>query len=144
MGYQKRSPLLHQFLESCKNALFSVRVHAGERVIENKDPRVAHQGASQRRSLLLPAGKGDSSFANQGGISQRETGNFGGNAGGLSSLEDSFIRAVFHAKSNVFAQGLAEEIGVLRHKADGATQAYQRPFLNRAAIDQQAAARRFP
>src|SRR5581483_6969513 len=94
--------------------------------------------------LLLASGEGDPSFADEGGISHGETGDFRSYTGGIGGLEDCFVLTFFHAEGNVFAQRFAEEIRILRNKTDRTAQGSQRPFLNRSAVDQQVAARRFP
>src|SRR6266571_7051581 len=144
MGDQQRGPLLHQFFESSEDALLGIGINARESIVEDQDSRVAHQSPGQSRSLLLAAGKCDSSFADQRGISPGEARNFRGYAGRFSSFVDVFIGTVFHSESNVLAQWFAEEISVLRHEPNGAAQGGQRPFLNGATVDQQGAAGRFP
>src|SRR6266702_866362 len=144
MGDQQRGPLLHQFFESSEDALLGIGINARESVVEDQDSRVAHQSPGQSRSLLLASGKSDSSFPDQGGVSHGEAGDLGGYAGCFGGLKDSLIGTVFRTESDVLPQRFAEKISVLRHKTDGAAQGGERPFLDGAPVDQQAAARRFP
>src|SRR5712692_4439252 len=51
---------------------------------------------------------------------------------------------VRESEGDVAADGFAEQVGVLRDEADGLAQGGERPFADRAPIDQDRVVRRFP
>ena len=56
--------------------------------------------------------------------------------GGLGGAEDCFVRGRGHAEGDIFAQGLAEEEGLLRDEADVAAQGLQRVIAQLAAVEE--------
>ena len=51
--------------EIVKDLFLGVSVDGRERIVEDQDPRIAHNGTCDRRPLLLPAGKRDAAFADK-------------------------------------------------------------------------------
>jgi len=50
------SSSLHDFAQVIQNLIFGMRVHAGERVVENQNFRIANQSPGNRGALFLSAG----------------------------------------------------------------------------------------
>ena len=144
MRNQQGGSLLHQFSQFAQDTFLRIRVDAGKGIVKDQNARIANQSPGQSCSLLLSAGKRDSSFADHGGISHREAGDFRGDAGRFGGFEHIVIGEIFCTESDVLPQRLAEEIRILRNEADGAAQARERPFPDGLAIDQERAWRCFP
>ena len=53
---QNRGAAAHNPSQSGENFLLRLRVHTGERVIQNQDARVSNNSAGNGGALLLPAG----------------------------------------------------------------------------------------
>ena len=122
-----------------EDLVFGVSIHAGERVVENQDARVANDGPRDRCALLLPARKGDSAFTHHGLISFRKFFDVSGDVRRLGRGTHLFIGRIFFAERNVLAHGLAEQESFLRHKADLAAQRLDGILAHRLAVDQHAA-----
>ena len=68
-------------------------------------------------------------LADHGVVALRESRDFGGDAGDIGGFDDCFRRRHSSTPKAMFSRsGLAEEIGILRHEADGTAQ------VRRAAI----------
>src|SRR3954470_8473132 len=64
---------LHDLAQLLQDLLFGLRIHAGERVIENQYSWRADDGARDSRSLLLSPAQSDPALADHGLISLRES-----------------------------------------------------------------------
>ena len=102
----------------------------------DQDFRIAQDRARQGGALLLSAGEGDAALADHGFVARWEFGDFRRDAGGLRRIFDGVVCRGVHAKGDVLAHGLAEQIGILRHEADGPAQFGQGPVADGASIDQ--------
>ena len=56
-----------------QNAAFGLAINRAQRVIQQQNVRVAHQGARNGKPLSLPAGKGDAALADHGFPAALET-----------------------------------------------------------------------
>src|ERR1700747_939489 len=60
---QNGGAAVHDAAQASENALFGLRIDAGEGSVEDEDARVADDGAGDGRALLLSAGERDAAFA---------------------------------------------------------------------------------
>src|SRR5579863_6069203 len=108
--------------QSAENALLSVCIHAGERIVEDENRRAAQQCAGDGASLLLPAGKRDAALADHGLEPLRKLLELLADVRGLGSLKHFGLAGAGRTKGQVFAKCLAEQERLLRHHADIAAQ----------------------
>src|ERR1700722_5978148 len=112
--------------------------------MENQYSGIPHQRASDRGSLLLTAGQGDAPFTDDRLVLLREILDVSFEARNFGGFANAFGIVFRQAEGDIFAQRISEQIGVLRHVADGSPQCFQRPLTYRPPIDQQFSGRRFP
>src|SRR5882724_12817351 len=55
----------HHFTQVVKDCFFRVSIHAGKSVIQDENTRVAYDGARNRATLFLSAGKRDTALTDQ-------------------------------------------------------------------------------
>src|SRR6266446_498090 len=144
MRDQNRGAALHDSAQAVENALFGLRVDARERVVKDKDPRVADYGAGNGGALLLPAGESDAALADHGFVGFTEVLDVTVQAGNFGCFADALLVIFRQAEGDVPADGFAKQISVLRDEADGLTQSGERPFADGTAVDQDAVVGRFP
>src|SRR5215469_8569055 len=114
--YGRAAP--HDFAEVVQDAVFRVRVDTGESIVQDQKPRVAYQGTSDRRPLLLPARQGKTPFADDRVVTLGEALDIARDAGGLRNPPDIGIGRVFRTESDVLADRGAEEKRLLRYESD--------------------------
>src|SRR5579863_5345683 len=129
--------------QSAENALFSVCIHAGERIVEDKNRRAAQQCAGDGASLLLPAGERDAALADHGLKPLRKLLELLADVRGLGSLKHFGFAGAGRTKGEVFTKRLAEQERLLRHHADVAAQNGERIVAHGTAIDEEGAFGRF-
>ena len=117
-----RGAAAHDAAQAAENALFGLRIDARKRVVEDQDARIADDRAGQSGALFLAAGKRDTALADHGVVLRGEFLHVAVEAGDFGGFADAIEIASGHSEGDVFADGFAEEIGVLRHVADGAAQ----------------------
>src|SRR5260370_28887712 len=127
---------LHHLAQVVENFFFGVGINAGQRVVQNENPWVTHNGSGNRGSLLLAAGKGDTALSDHGFIFFDKTLDIRGNACRLSRRAHLIVSGVGYTKSDVVAHAGAEYKRPLPHKAPAAPQRSQGIFVHRPAITQ--------
>src|SRR5215207_4803744 len=65
MGNDQGGAILPHIAEVVKDPLFGVGVDGGKRVVKDQDPRIAHDGAGDRRALFLSARQRDAALADK-------------------------------------------------------------------------------
>ncbi len=130
-----RAPL-HHFAQMVENAFFGVGVHAGERVVQDHDARVANESARDGGALLLSARKGDAALADQGRVLVGEGLNVLGDAGAIGRGAHLFVGGTRRAKRDVLADGVGEQEGLLRDESEVAAQLVHRQLADGLAVDQ--------
>ena len=68
MGEDESRAALHQPVERGLDDRLVLRVHRGERFVEDQDRRVAQQRAGDGDALALPAGELDAPFSDDRGV----------------------------------------------------------------------------
>ena len=101
-----------------QNPFFGFGVDARKGVVKNQNARIAQNRAGQGGALFLPAGKGDAALADQGFEFQREAEATRRCLRFPPLRRPSSSAASGDAQGDIFAEGLAEQEGVLRHKTD--------------------------
>src|ERR1700686_5604846 len=102
--------------------VFGVSVDAGEGVIEDEDSGAAEKGAGDGGALLLASGERDAAFADSGVVAFGETfdvlRDVGGFGGGFDIVQLRLAIFFCYSEGDVFADGVAEEEGLLRDESD--------------------------
>ena len=115
--YQRRAAL-HQPVEGGLDDRLVLRVHRGERLVQDQDRRVAEQGAGNRDPLALPAGELDATLTDDRGVALRqprdELVRVRGARGRLDLLRGGFGLA----EAQVVLDAAVEQVGVLVHHRD--------------------------
>src|SRR5215469_7950970 len=127
---------LHDFTEVVQDAVFRVGVDTGESVVQDQNPRIAYQGTSDCRPLLLAARQRKTPFANDRVVALGEALDIARDAGGLRNAPDISMGCVFCTESDVLADRGAEEKRLLRYESDILSKDFQRKLADRPAIDQ--------
>src|SRR5713226_2254310 len=141
---QNGGAAVHDAAQARKNALFGLRVDAGEGIVENEDARVTDYGAGDGGALLLSTGQSDAALADNRFVFMGEALDVGIEAGDFGGLADLVEIVVGQTEGDVAADGFAKEVGVLRDVADGAAQGVDGPFADGAAVDEDFAFWGFP
>src|SRR5260370_4203426 len=141
---QNRRAAFHDSAQSGKDALLGLCVHGGKGIVEDKNSRIADDGARSRGALLLSAGERDAALADHGLVGFGEVLDVTVQAGNFGCIADTLLVIFSQAEGDVAADGLAEQIRVLRHEADGLAQGGERPLAYRTPVNQDRIIRRFP
>ena len=64
--HDDRRPLAHDATEACQDFFFRIRVHRGQRIVQDQDGRVGHQRAGECRALFLAARERDPALSHHG------------------------------------------------------------------------------
>src|SRR5271157_1451764 len=110
----------HDLAQMVEDAVFGLRVHAGEGVVKHQDSRIADYRSRDGGALLLAAGKRQSALADQRVVAVGEALDLSGNAGCLGGAAYFVIRGVVRAEGNVLADGVAEQKRLLRDEPNAA------------------------
>jgi hypothetical protein len=92
---------VHDLAQVVEDLIFGVRVHAGESVIENEDPRTTQQSACDGSALLLASGKSDASLADRGVVAFGKAFDVLSDVGGLGGCFDFFESRIVSTKGDV-------------------------------------------
>src|SRR5580698_3830334 len=115
----------HDFAEMVEDFVFSVRIYAGKRIVEDQNARAAEKSAGDGGALLLASGERDATFAYCGVVAFGETlyvlRDVSGFGGGFNVVELRLAVFLRYAVGDVLANGVAEEECFLRYEADVAT-----------------------
>src|ERR1700687_1515983 len=141
---ENRGTAFHDSAQSCKDALLGLCVHGGKRIVQDQNSWIADDGARNRGTLFLSAGESDAALADHGLVSLAEALDVTVQAGNFGCFADALLVIFRQAKGDVAADGLAEQVGVLRHEADGLAQRDERPLAYRTPVDQHRVIGRFP
>ena len=107
------------------------------RIIHNQDRRIIRECAGQRQALFLPAGQAHAAFAHDGVITLRHRPDEIVRAGDLGHFLDiSVVAITAGTKTDVAADGVGEQEGILRHDAHLRAQGGQRPVACVDAVDE--------
>ena len=114
----QRGAALHQPVERRLDDRLVLRVHCGQRLVQDQDRRVSQQGAGDRDPLALPARELDAALADDRGVAVRqprdELVRIRGACGGL----DLFRGCVGFPEAYVVFDGAVKKVGVLVHHRD--------------------------
>src|SRR6267143_2155231 len=100
------------------NQPFGCGVEAAGWLIKNQNRRIAQDGSSDGNSLLLSAGEAGASFRYARFVCERLLANESVGVGGDGGRDDLGLGGVRTAKSNILANGSAEEERVLQDQTD--------------------------
>src|SRR5271165_6933496 len=118
VGNEDRRAAMHHGSQSLEDTLFRQCIDAGQGVVQDQQPWVSDYGAGNGDTLLLAALKGKTALANDGPVAVGERLDVWRQASQFGRLRDLFFRGRLHAPGDVFAQGRAEEEGLLRNESD--------------------------
>ena len=121
-----------------------MRVHAGERVIQDEDTRIANNGAGNGGALLLSAGKGDAAFSDGGFVASGEIFDVAVQTGDFRGLASALGVVIRQAERDISANCFTKKISVLGDAADGAPKRFEWPLLNGMAVEEDGSFRCFP
>src|SRR5712692_3458443 len=141
---QNGGAAFHDSAQSAKDAFLGLRVHGRKRIVEDQNSRIADDGARNRGPLLLSAGESDAALADHGLVGLAEVLDVPVQAGNFGGFADALLVKFRQAEGDVAADGLTEQVSVLRHEADGLAQRGERPLAYRTPVDQDRVIRRFP
>src|SRR2546430_16179272 len=135
---QNRGAALHDSAQAVEDALLGLGVDARERVVEDENARIADNGAGDGGALLLPTGKSDAALADHGVVGFAEVLDVAMKTGDFGRFADALLVIFRQAEGDIATYGFAKQISVLRHETDGLAERGERPFADRAAVDQDA------
>ena len=145
VGDEDGGATAHDFAEMIEDFVLGVGVDAGKGIVEDEDAGAAEKGAGDGGALLLAAGESDAAFADGGVVAFGEAfdvvGDVGGFGGGFDVVERDVAIFTRHSKSDVFADGVAEEKCFLRNETDVAAQGVERELADGASVDEDGAGR---
>src|SRR4051794_30355336 len=95
----------HHFAQVAEDLVFSVRVHAGQRVIQYQNAWIADDGARNRRALLLSTTESYAALADNGLILLGKFFNLHSDAGSVCGSANVLHGGSFHTEGNVLANG---------------------------------------
>src|SRR5262249_3308222 len=135
------SASLHHFAEMIEDAFLRIGVNARKGIIQDQNPRIANQRASNRSALLLAARKGDSTLSYQRFVLQRKTLDVDCDVRCFCGTIYLLFSRFLNAEGNILANRLTKQKRLLRNEANISAHCRQRILADRPAIDQDAAAR---
>src|SRR5260370_2540438 len=133
---QNGSAPVHDAPQAREDALFGLRVDAGQRIVEDQYAWVADNGAGNGGALLLAAREGDTALTNYGFIFVGEAFDVRIEAGDLRGLANLVEIVIREDERDIAANGFAEQVSVLRNVADGTAQSVKRPFTDATTVDE--------
>ena len=111
---------LHQPVQRLLDYRLVLRIHRGQRLVEDQDRRVTQQRAGDRDALALPAGELDAPLPDHRGVALRQPRDeLVGVRGPRRRLELPIARVGF-AEAQVVLDAAVEKVGVLVHHRDAA------------------------
>src|SRR5690606_30510910 len=109
VGDQESGPTFHDAAHGALDLVFGRAVDGAGRVVEDEDPRIGQERASDGDALSLPPGEGDAPLADLGLVAIRQGGDelmgLGETSGLLDRLGAGLAR---RAEGNVLADGTRE------------------------------------
>src|SRR5258708_6795779 len=144
VGDENRGAALHDSAQAVEDALFGLRVHGRQGIVEDQNSRIADDGTGDGGPLLLPSGEGDAALANHGVVGLAEVLDVTVKAGNFGGFADALLVILRQAESDVAADSLTEQVSVLRNETDRLAQRGERPFADGTAVDQDAVIGGFP
>ncbi len=137
--------ILHHAAQARQNFFLGVRVHSGERVIQNQNARIGHHGTRDGGALLLPARQRDAALADHRLVAARKVSNvfveLGHHRCGFESRR-GFLRDRRDAECDVVGERVGKQKRLLWHEADHAAQIPQRNVADIAPVDEDSPPRR--
>ena len=103
---------------SRRDLLFGDRIERRSRLVEDKQPRAAQQGAGNRQPLTLPTGYSKPALSQAcvqtlpGALHQRR------NGGPSQRIVHFFVGGIRLDEQQILADGTRKQLWVLRHKTD--------------------------
>ena len=123
--------------QAVQDLRFRVRVHRRENVVEDQDARPLGNGACQRGALLLAAGEGHATLADDRVVALGKAHHVLVELGDLAGIVEVVLgQLVRVAKANVGAQRHGEQERLLRRVADRLAERRERVRPHIAAVDQ--------
>src|SRR5436305_3261330 len=104
-----------------EDAFFRIRIDTRKSVIKNKDVRITNNGACYCSALFLAARQCNSALSDQSVIFERKTFDISRDVGCLGCTADQIFTRLLDAESNIFADCVAEQECLLRHKSNIST-----------------------
>ena len=108
-----------------KDLLLGIRIHGGNGIVQNQDFRVENQRACNCNALLLPAGKGNTAFADHGFISIGKLNDVVVYASCFRRSHNLVKRPAVVAKGDVVADRIRKQEIILHHIARRAAKRFQ-------------------
>ena len=133
----------HEPLQVNQDIFRRVRIHGGKRVVQQKDIRVAKDGARNADPLLLSSGQCDAPLAHDGVIAFWESGYIVREPGGIGGCAYFIMAGVHPPECEIRRQGITEQECLLRNITDAGPQCFQRDLRERASADQDLSGTRF-
>ena len=93
-------------LQVVQNDLLRPGIHRRDGVVQNEDGRILQQGARNGDALLLPAGNGDATFAEDGLVAVLEVHDVVPHIGQAGGPLDVLLGGVIHAECDVVSDGV--------------------------------------
>lgn len=112
-------PVLPQLIDGLLDEFFTLGVHGAGGLVEEKDGRVFEEGPGDGNTLLLSATKAAAALADGGLEPAIEPLDKIGGTGVAETFPEFCIGGVGFADEEIFANGLVEEVALLRDVADG-------------------------
>jgi len=141
---QNRRTAFHDSAQSGENALLGLRVDGGKRIVEDQNSRIADDGARNRGPLLLSARESYAALADHGLVSLAEVLDVAVQAGNFCCFADALLAYSGRPKAMLTPTVFAEQVGVLRHEADGLAQRDEGPLAYGTPVDQDTVIGSFP
>ena len=122
MGDHQRRAVLHRMVEGSLDQGFVLVVQMAGRLIEHHDRRVLQEQPGDRKALLLATAQPIAAFADDGVVAVGQRRDRVVDAGSLRGSNQLVVGGVERGVTQVVADGLVEQVRVLRHHTDRGTQ----------------------
>ena len=122
MGDDDGGAIAHQLDQRVPHLPLADRVEMRGRLVEDQYRRVLEEGARDRDALALSAGELDAALADTGLEPLGQSGDEVAECRAFEGLRDLRVAGPGLRQSNIGAQRIVEEVGILRHEGDAAAQ----------------------
>src|SRR5580658_5342904 len=117
VGNDECSAPTHKIGETFLDEGLGFGIETGGRFVEDKNPRIGKNGASDRDSLALTAGELDAPLPDDCVVSLGKTHREFIDAGNARRLQNPFLRSIGARKGHVFSNRAVEEKRFLQHNS---------------------------
>ena len=133
-----RSPAGAQLLKGLLDLGLGGRVNGRGGLVQEDDLRVSQDDAGDGDSLQLAAREFDPALSDLGRVSVGESHDLVVDGGGLAGLVHLLVGGVQSSVSNILQDRLVEERRILRHEAEGLSEAAERDFSDVLSVNSDA------